>query len=372
MFLRLYVDNFRSLSNFAVTLPRLGFLLGENGSGKTALFDVVYRLRWVLAGAEVAPLIKSSTRTRWDKRSAQTFEVDCELAGEQYRYRLVLEHEDGPVGARIFEETLGVKSGPLFSFKAGTVQLYRDDHSKGAEYTADASRSELANRPDHRDATKLQRFLAFMRSVVVCNLYPPCFKDEALSEDALLERDGNNFVAWYRHVLQERQDVVPEFLEALREVVPGFRAFRLVKSGEEARLLLADFDVDGAPVTYRFSELSDGQRALVVLLALLHLGGAQQSALFLDEPDNYLALPEIQPWYTKLRDAIGAQPGQVPQAIVISHHPEALDYAGAAERLLLHRTRGGPTVVSKLSLAEVVSGLKASEQVARGGWTLGG
>lgn len=101
------------------------------------------------------------------------------------------------------------------------------------------------------------------------------------------------------------------------------------------------------------------------------MGGAQHSALFLDEPDNYLALPEIQPWYMKLRDAIGSAPNQVSQAIIISHHPEALDYAGAAERLVLQRAKGGPTTVGKLSLVDLVSGLKVSEQVARGGWVLG-
>lgn len=371
MLLRLYVDNFRSLSNFDITLPRLAFLLGENGSGKSSLFDVIFKLRGVLAGEPIATLFPASTRTRWDTRSMQTFEIDCELSGEWYQYRLAVEHEQGLKRMRISEETLTQKSGPLFAFKAGTVQLYRDDHSKGAEYSADWSRSELANRPEHKDAVKIQRFLEFMRAVVVCSLYPVRFAAEATTEDPILARDGSNFVAWYRHIFQERQDVVPQFLDALRKALPGFDAFRLAKSGEEARLLLALFNIHGSQVTFRLDELSDGQRALVALMALLHLGAAEHSALFLDEPDNYLALPEIQPWYTELRDAIGTQSGKVAQAIVISHHPEALDYSGASERLVLRRTNGGPTVVGQLSLDDVVSGLKASEQLARDGWVQG-
>lgn len=371
MFLRLYVDNFRSLSNFDLALPRLGFLLGENASGKSSVLDVVHKLRRIMAGELVATLFPPTTRTRWDSRSVQTVEVDVELGKEWYRYHLSIEHDQGLKRARIAEETLTQKTGPLFTFKSGTVQLYRDNHSKGAEYQADWSRSELANRPDHPEAVKLRRFLEFMRSVVVCSLYPASFGSEAATEDPILARDGSNFVAWYRHMFQERQDVVPQFLDALRDTLPGFRAFRLSRSGEEARLLLADFEVNGSQVTFRLDELSDGQRALVALSALLHMGGAQHSALFLDEPDNYLALPEIQPWYMKLRDAIGSAPNQVSQAIIISHHPEALDYAGAAERLVLQRAKGGPTTVGKLSLVDLVSGLKVSEQVARGGWVLG-
>lgn len=372
MFLRLYADNFRSLSNFDLVLPRLGFLMGENASGKSSVFDVIYKLRLVMAGELIASLFPPSTRTRWDSRSVQTLEVDCELDKEWYRYHLTIEHDQGLKRARIAEETLVQKTGPLFSFKAGTVQLYRDDGSKGSQYEADWSRSELANRPDHPQAMKLRRFVEFMRSVVVCSLYPASFGAEATSEDPILARDGSNFVAWYRHMFQERQDVVPQFLDALRAALPGFKAFRLTKSGEDARLLVADFESSGGMVTYRLDELSDGQRALVALSALLHMGGAQHSALFLDEPDNYLALPEIQPWYIQLRDAIGSAAAQISQAIVISHHPEALDYAGAAERLILSRAKGGPTTVATFPLADVVSGLRTSEQIARGGWAQGG
>jgi len=44
MLKRLYVDNFRCLVNFELRLDRVNLLLGENGTGKTSVFDVLYRL----------------------------------------------------------------------------------------------------------------------------------------------------------------------------------------------------------------------------------------------------------------------------------------------------------------------------------------
>lgn len=67
-FLRLYMDNFRSLSNFDITLPRLGFLMGANASGKSSVFDVVYKLRRAAVRVPVAAL----TTRRAAGRSSDT------------------------------------------------------------------------------------------------------------------------------------------------------------------------------------------------------------------------------------------------------------------------------------------------------------
>jgi len=48
-------------------------------------------------------------------------------------------------------------------------------------------------------------------------------------------------------------------------------------------------------IYYKFDELSDGQRILIVLYTLIHYSRANENyILCLDEPENFLALPEIQ------------------------------------------------------------------------------
>ena len=69
--------------------------------------------------------------------------------------------------------------------------------------------------------------------------------------------------------------------------------------------------------SYRFHQLSDGQRALMVLYphvvfeTIPDTGSPDDSGkvprtLFLDEPDNYVQLlPELQPWLAELEDGAG-------------------------------------------------------------------
>jgi len=52
MLKRLYVDNFRCLVNFEMKFDRLGLFMGENGAGKSTVFEVLRRLRSFLLGYE--------------------------------------------------------------------------------------------------------------------------------------------------------------------------------------------------------------------------------------------------------------------------------------------------------------------------------
>ena len=78
---------------------------------------------------------------------------------------------------------------------------------------------------------------------------------------------------------------------------------------------------------YRLGQLSDGQRALIALYCLLRFcdGRAAKASLFVDEPDNYISLREVQPWVVALSEALG---DTLEQAVIISHHPVTIDYLG--------------------------------------------
>ena len=81
----------------------------------------------------------------------------------------------------------------------------------------------------------------------------------------------------------------------------------------------------------------------------------------IDEPDNFVATREIQPWLTEIKDRCLEGSGQ---ALLISHHPEIVDYLGAAYGTWVERGPNAPTRLH--SLAEKGSHLKLPELVARG------
>ena len=366
MLQRLYVDNYKCLVNFDLPLQELSLLLGRNGAGKTSVLDVVFALRRLLGeGARITDtdVFPTRTLTRWQQRNLQVFDIQAVLDADTFVYRLEVEHERATRRAKIHLEKLTGDGGPLFEFREGEVRLFRDNHSEGPTYGSDWSESALARVAPRRDNTRLTRFMEFMRNVMVCGLHPASFRTESTSEGPLLHRDAHNFADWYRHMLQERPDLVPGFTSRVREVIGDLNAIRLEKVGQDTRALMVVFDEGDERYALRFDEISDGQRALIVLYSLIHLAEGQGYTLFLDEPDNYVALPEIQPWLMALSDACGEA---VSQAVVCSHHPELIDYLGGESGLLLQREKSGVVTAGKPEVAELDSGLKLSELIARG------
>ncbi len=323
-------------------------------------------MRQVLAGvAKVSDktTFAAPTLTRWQNRDTQVFEVDAVLDEDEFRYRLEVEHERSTRKARIALESLELRGKPLFCFERGEVHLFRDNHSQGPTFGADWSESALARVPPRPDNTKLTKFLDFMRRVIVCGLYPASFETESTTEDTVLHRDARNFAAWYRHVLLERQELVPEFVKALQDVIDGFSGIRMEKVGLDTRALMVMFNQHRERYELRFDEISDGQRALIALYSLIRLTAGQGYTLWLDEPDNYVALAEIQPWLIELADACGEQ---VPQAVLCSHHPELIDYLASDRGIILRRESSAATTVRPSREMAVEGGLKLSEVIARG------
>ena len=367
MLKRIYIDNYKCLVNFDLPLKELTLFSGANGAGKTAILDAVFALHRLLGGsAKVGDpeIFPARTLTRWQSRRVQVFELEAELDGDTLIYGLEVEHEKNSEKSRVLRESLKADSGILFSFSKGKVQLYRDDYTEGPAFFLDWTESAMAKIDSRNDNTRLTRFLEFVHEILVCGLSPANFQTEASPRDsAALLRDGSNFCAWYWHLQLERPDRVSEFISALRDVMDDFRGVRLEKVGLDTRALMVAFEGEAGRYELRFDEISDGQRASIALYALIGLAAGQGYTLFLDEPENYLALPEIQPWLIELADRCG---DSVPQAVFCSHHPELIDYLGGAHGLMLRRDNSGPTRVQDMAGIKIEGGLALSELVARG------
>jgi predicted ATPase len=365
MITRIYVDNFRCLVNFELKLENFNLLAGLNGSGKSSVLDVVDGLQRLLSGqAKVndKSVLPYASRTRWSDRDTQVVELHTQVGGEEMRYRLKVQHESGGRRARIIEERLAVPDGPLFRFENGDVQLYRDNLSEGPKFAAEWNESALARVPPRHDNQRLTAFLELMRRVQVCRLNPAAFVNDTPQESQALSRNGENFSSWYRHLLQEHGDSF-EYRAVLQATIPGFQKLRLEKVGSEARTLVAVFGSGKEEYELALEELSDGQRALLVLYGLLHFLDKSGRLLFLDEPDNFLAASEIQPWLLCAEDAIG---DGLPQVVIVSHHAEVIDYLGGDRGLLLEREVTGVTKTRPLRDVGIPDMMKLSEVITRG------
>ncbi len=370
MLRRIYIDNFRCMVNFELRVGPMNLLLGPNGAGKSTVLETLEAVAAFVRGeGDTGQLFPTRTLTRWGIRNLQTFEIDIEGKEGLFSYRLEVEHERDRKLCRVRGESLSMDGKPLYSSDGAHARLYRDDFSEGPEVLCDWSRSGLGIVQPRHDNTLLTWFKSRLANVWVIRLNPFDMATRSEREQSRPDRGLANFASWFRHLSQEEQAQIFELTSKLKESLEGFDSFRLVQEGENARSLLTRFEVEAGnghkprgTVEFRFDELSDGQRALIALHTLLLVSPVEGKTLCIDEPENFLALPEIQPWLCDLTEQ--TEDGAC-QAILVSHHPELIDMLAVGSGTWLERRQAGPVRVKPIA-GDDESGLPVSELVARG------
>jgi predicted ATPase len=367
MLTRLYVDNFRALVNNELRLGRRSLLMGRNGTGKTSFGDALICIQWALFGQfKTDEIFGAGTLTRWQKVPTQRFEVEATGPDGDYRFEMVVDHlttaSADQARTRIVRQTLTINSRPLFRFEDGTVHLYRDDHSTGPEYPFDWTRSAIGTIAARHDNQKLTWFLRWFHSLTVLRPNPPQMGDLVERDDFVLVISAQNFAAWY-HAASSGDKRSDRLLhDSLTGVLLGFDALNFEFAGPNRWLLRADFSRGGEKLMLRLSELSDGQRALILLYAVLHFLLRAGRTVFLDEPDNYVSLDEIQPWLLSATDTVDGGSGQL---VLVSHHPEIFNQWAVSHGLVAERDGCGPVRIRPFVSAPG-SELTPAESIARG------
>jgi AAA15 family ATPase/GTPase len=89
MLKHIYIDNHKCLVNFEVSLKEINLFLGVNGTGKSAVFEVLRKTKWLVAGeSKVTDLFLFDDCTRWQSSLLQNLELDIERKGGAYRYNI--------------------------------------------------------------------------------------------------------------------------------------------------------------------------------------------------------------------------------------------------------------------------------------------
>jgi predicted ATPase len=366
MIKRVYIDNFRCFTNFEVRPDRVNLLIGNNGAGKSTFIEVLARVVGLaVLGEAVEDLFPPNTRTRWDSRPTQRVELDLSGNGGTYHYSLELSHGLDRETVTLQQEMVKYDSCTVFLYDDGMVQLHNNEGQIGMQFPFRGTHSFLPQIVPSPENSLLTWFLKSLRGTWLVKLDPAGIKPESRVEAESLDSDGYNFASWYRHLSQERPENLPKLFERLGEALPGFRTLKTVSTGKggQKRELVAVFGFGDPESKYEiaFDELSDGERATIVLYCILMDAEGSPRTLLPDEPENFVGLQLIQPWLVELADATRDE-GQL---FVISHHPEVIDYLAADQSLLFERPGGGPARV-RANPFDRDKGLKASELVARG------
>jgi predicted ATPase len=368
MLTRLYIDNFRCLVNFEYRPARKQLIVGRNGSGKTTVLDALFFLRqFASRGDNLDKSFILSQRTRWLNQPKQSFELEAVLDDRKYVYRLVIEESQSPPVPRVSLETVHVDEKPAFEFENGNVQLYNDHFERLVNYPFDAVHSALAATAATKDNLILTRFRQWFGTLLCFRINPFSMGARAETEALYPDIQLSNFAAWYRHLLQANPNDSAALRESLCAVIDDFEYLGLDPYVENVRLLFAQLARPSGPsFKVYFNELSDGQRCLICLYAILHFALAKGSTVILDEPDNFVSLREIQPWLMRVADMVEERRGQI---LLISHHPEIIDQWAPTCGIQFVRDGVSPVLVEEFR-GDPKSHLSPAELVARG-WERG-
>lgn len=368
MITRIYVENYKCLQNLEIEFGAVCILMGRNGAGKSAVFEVLHALQRILCQDDrPGDYFHEGTHTRWDERKEQRVEllvrnVEEPSGKDFFKYRLTVEHDPLRGEPRVVSEQLLFCDYTLFEFMNGDMKLYRDDGSPGPVFPGDWRRSGLARVVPGKDNKRLTWFKGWLGKLMVARPNPAVISGRAPAEDSLLAPDLSNFASWYRHLAQESPRLVYQAISAAAEVLPGFKDLSIRVDEQRVGWIRAKLSAPGAKdYGLDFDQLSDGQRVLLALEIILAHHAEARQPLALDEPDNYLALAEVQPLLMRALDS--ALDGGGAQLLVISHHPEFLNQLAPSHGLVFYREGGGPTRTKPFASTEA---LPAAELIARG------
>ena len=369
MLTRVHVDNFRCFVNFECRLSAQQLLLGPNGAGKSTFFDVLTLLRdFCVRGDASEDRFVGRTRTRWQDQREQAFELDVSGNKGVYQLRLVVDSWGNPERPRVLIEEVKFSGKPIFRFEKGEVHLFNDRSEDKVQYPFDWHRSALATVSERPDNTKLSWFKRWLDGLLLVSPDPRRMSGVAAQETRSPDQYLSNFADWYRHLRQETEDF--DYMRDLSDVIDGFVTMRLKDAGDRRRELnvkmasSADGSSSKRDHEFLLGELSEGQRVLVGLYAVLHFAMKPGSTLCFDEPDNFIALKEVQPWLTKVLDRTEDEDAPA-QVLIVSHHPELLNRMAFKDGLVFERL-GGRNCRAQSFGDPLDTGLSASVLVARG------
>jgi ABC-type hemin transport system ATPase subunit len=364
MITRLYANNYRCLVAFEAQFDSFSVICGPNGAGKSSVFDVLGMIRGLATGeaflgGQSARDIPSLEFTKWLKSNIQEFELGITVGGHAFEYLVHIEQirEKPP---RIVKEKATCDNRILFERDLDGVRIPKADGTQKG-FPLDWRQAALASIQPALDRQEIALLQETLSKLVILRPNPRGMHSESKVESARPDLYLNNLVSWYRSLAQE-QDWTDALRELLREVWPDFKSFKLVDVGLNVKALQLRFDSPDSPNgELLFDQLSDGEKAIVglyMIRASLATGAAQ--TVLIDEPDNYVGLPELQPWVLSLRELLDEDH----QAIIISHHPEIL--SNAAEDFGRYLWRDNHTSPTRIGPLRIPSGLTAGEAIARG------
>lgn len=332
MIRKLEIHNYKLFRDFTLELSEgVNLLCGPNGSGKTSVIEIIYALTRFLAMPSHSDIIAWSvedafplrTFCRWCTEESGWGEMSVKLEIQSdkqllYVYDLTVRYNFLEKISRVQHESLRLGEALLLRFQEGRIEMFTDDE-KELSFKSDWKRSGLVVGSNNN--SKIRRFGQQIASLYAFHLVPALMKQDVEKPMETLDLYGENFAAW--RFLRATQQLMKQarIVEQSKYFVPGLIDISYIKKGDW-HVLAVKVEFNGREKDIEFNELSDGQKALLALYSII-ANIPDRSTVFIDEPENFLALGELQPWLEAMNDVWEERDIQF---VIISHNPQTLNW----------------------------------------------
>jgi energy-coupling factor transporter ATP-binding protein EcfA2 len=367
---RFYVHNFRGLDNFE--LPILDqssvLLIGNNGSGKTSVGLALEILQKIARGTNrVNDLVKPKDLSCGRTDVPVRFEIEVELKSgspqitDIYKYVVALDIPAGSKELRVLEEKLSAGGQPIYTRNEAQVHLHEAKLQMDRplslqalavpKFRIDWHLVALPIVQEQSQNDPLYIFKQWLARMLILRPIPGLITGDSTQETLEPNLDVTNFGAWFSGLLAYAPAAYAKIDQYLKQVMPDLRDIKNPVIGRDSRSLIVQFSNGQGNVSLPFEDLSDGEKCFMICaLVLAAVDAYGQVLCFWDEPDNYLALPEVGHFVMTLRKAF--QSGA--QVIMTSHNAEAIRSFSDENTLVLHRRNHlEPTIIRPLSEVRV-------------------
>jgi len=350
MISRIYIHNFRCLENFELSFKgnSSALIIGKNGSGKTTVAVALEILQRIARGTNrVSDLItqRDLAQNRLDRPIR--FEIEVYIDSNLYKYIVVFELPEGFKELRVSEETLFRANKMVFNRSLAQVQLSHTNQETDSRFSIDWHLVALPIIQEKSQTDPIFLFKQWLRRMLILRPVPGRMRGD--SEDETLQPDiqVNNFGAWFSGLLAYAPAAYSEIDGYLKQVMPDLKDIKNPAVGVDVRSLQIQFSNGNSSLILPFQELSDGEKCFMICALVLAANKAYGPVLcFWDEPDNFLALPEVQHFIRALRQAFHSNG----LFIATSHNPEVIRSFSPENTLVFsRRSHAEPTQVHYLN-----------------------